>query len=467
MITIKAFRSDVLNNTRDIKVYLPASYSEGSQEYPVLYLHDGQNVFAPGGPYGCWHIETTYDRLIEEGKLNEVILVAVNNNSNRIPEYTPTADPAHGGGNGQKYISFLTEEVIPWISTNFRVKTGSENTAILGSSLGGLISFYAALNCPDVFGMSACVSPSFWWNSQNLLTSFENSTGPEPKVRLWIDSGNAEGDDRDKNGVSSTVEDVIRAAAKLSELGYVYGEDLLLDVDIKAGHNESAWAARVHKPLLFFFGKEKKAVANKLEVISSSPEIDKSGTVPEILLFTRVWYENGISAFVLPQDILINSEQSDLFKVQDNGYISLQKDAVTADTNITFNVTYAGLTASTSVAVFQELSANVSLYIEIRAPVQAGDRIFMVGNNPAIGSWDPSKGYALSLQSSSEGTGVYTNTLVVPRNTSMEFKFCAGPAWDYEELNSSGYAVANRSTIVSSNASEFKGEVMRWKSVIK
>lgn len=465
MLTVKTFPSAILGNSRDIRIYLPASYNGGTATYPVLYLHDGQNVFAPGGPYGCWYVENAYDSLVNQGRLNEAILVAVNNNNDRIPEYTPTADPSYGGGNGEKYVRFLVEEVMPWVASNYRVKTGPTNTAIMGSSLGGLISFYAATTRPQVFGMAGCVSSSFWWDSQKLLSDFEVSSGPAAPVRFWIDSGNAEGGDSDKNGVSSMAEDAIRAAAKLRQLGYVYGQDLLLDIDLPAGHNEAAWAARVHKPLLFFFGKTASVTVTNLALTPSSPEMDAAGTVPEVLLFARAWFTSGISATVPPADLGLNSPQSDLYTVRADGYITLNSGTISGDTNILFEGGFGGQTAFAGVAVYPALSANVALRLQVTAPDTSGSSIYMVGDSAVVGSWNPAGGFLLHLESAGGGMKVYTNTLTLPRNSSLGFKFCAGPAWSYEELNGSGGTIGNRSCTASSSSNWYAAQVLQWKSV--
>ncbi|HPO51149.1 MAG TPA: alpha/beta hydrolase-fold protein, partial [Spirochaetota bacterium] len=220
--TIENFKSTHLNNSRNIRVYLPKSYdASDSQRYKVVYMHDGQNVFAPGGPYGCWFVEKAYADLQKKDLIEELIIVGINNNSDRIKEYTPTFDAGYkDGGRGELYTKFIIEEVMPYVDKNYKTKTGPENTAIIGSSLGGLISMYIAWNHPEKFGMAGCVSSSFWWDNRNLLKEIEASS-VKKNVKFWIDCGTAEGDDgatdivdASNDGRAYMLEDARRAADK-------------------------------------------------------------------------------------------------------------------------------------------------------------------------------------------------------------------------------------------------------------
>src|SRR5262249_36659149 len=155
---------------RDIIVYVPAEYDPASgRRYPVLYLQDGQNLFDPATAYvrdSDWRVDQTADKLIDEQVIEPLIIVGIyNTGERRIDEYTPTADASLGGGSAGLYGRMLVEEIKPFIEANYSTLTDPSNTAIGGSSLGGLVSLYLGFAYPDVFGKVAALSPSVWWNN--------------------------------------------------------------------------------------------------------------------------------------------------------------------------------------------------------------------------------------------------------------------------------------------------------------
>ncbi len=464
LVTINDFSSTHLTPNRDIKVYLPASYHTSSETYPVLYMHDGQNIFTPGGPFGCWFVENSYNDLVENNLINEVIIVGIDNTSDRMGEYTPTADPTYNGGNGDSYIAFLTNELIPYIDSNYRTKANKENRAIMGSSLGGLISFYAAWNNPNIFGMAGCMSSSFWWNDQHLLKSVINYSGEKKAIKFYLDSGNAEGSDNDRNGASSMTEDSYSMAMHLKTLNWIYGKDLILHIDYLAAHNEAAWASRVHNPLLFFFGKETNRTITNISAQPSSTEIDKTGTVPNIILFAKAFCNDGLSYEIPMSDMTISSDQASLFTLTATNRLILNSSEINGDTNIVFNIEYQSNTITTSLAVFTNLSATVSVNLKITTPNTSGNRITMVGDISEIGGWNPANGFTLHLKETIGDTKVYTNRLIVARNSAFSFKFTSGPSWDYEELNGNSGPIDNRTFTTTSTQNDYIATVVQWKA---
>nr|MBP7554389.1 hypothetical protein [Spirochaetota bacterium] len=125
LITHKGFTNSYQLLNRDIKVYLPLGYDPSSDvTYPVVYMHDGQNLFFAGGPYGSWHVETAYDGLIAKDLIEPLIIVGINNTNDRIPEYTPTLDANYAGsGKGESYVNFIINDLIPYINSNYKTKT--------------------------------------------------------------------------------------------------------------------------------------------------------------------------------------------------------------------------------------------------------------------------------------------------------------------------------------------------------
>jgi predicted alpha/beta superfamily hydrolase len=235
--------STQLGNSRALRVYLPPSYNENAaKRYPVLYMHDAQNLFdAKTASFGTeWGIDETVNKLIATGILDEIIVVGIDNTPDRIPEYTPCCDPKYGGGKLDAYRAFVVDTVKPYVDRNYRTIPTRENTAIMGSSLGGLASFAIARQHPDVFSMAGGVSSSFWWNKE-AMTKEKNL---KVAIRLYIDAGT------NNDGLAETrhMKDALLAQ------GYKLNGDLMYVEAPGASHNEASWAARVHTPLQWFFG---------------------------------------------------------------------------------------------------------------------------------------------------------------------------------------------------------------------
>jgi predicted alpha/beta superfamily hydrolase len=152
-----------LNCTKKIWLYLPNEYATSKKKYPVIYMHDAQNLFDSKTAYaGEWNIDEKLDSLNAQ-----VIVVGIEHgNEKRLDELTPYKNEKYGGGNGENYLDFIVKTLKPNIDTNYRTKTNSTNTIIMGSSLGGLISYYALLKYLEVFGKAGVFSPAFWINPE-------------------------------------------------------------------------------------------------------------------------------------------------------------------------------------------------------------------------------------------------------------------------------------------------------------
>jgi enterochelin esterase-like enzyme len=249
LIKHELFRSRFLRNQRDLIVYLPPGYDEQPQRrFPVLYLHDGQNLFDGATsfiPGMDWHVGHTADDLIRSGAVEPLIIVGIYNGGKaRIREYTPTRVPRLGGGRADRYAKFLLEEVRPFVLGSYRALRGAEHTGIGGSSLGGLVSLYLGLRLPNIFGKIAALSPSVWWN-QRVIHRFAAAAPVQPFPRIWLDIGTREG--------ARIVEDVERFRDVLIEKGWRLNRDLHYERVAGAEHNEAAWAQRVGPFLRFLF----------------------------------------------------------------------------------------------------------------------------------------------------------------------------------------------------------------------
>ena len=238
----EAIASPQLQNSRKLRIYLPPSYAENAaKRYPVLYMHDGQNLFdAKSAAYGVeWGIDETVDRLIAEGAMDEIIVVGIDNSPDRIPEYTPCCDPKHGGGMLDAYQAFITDTVKPYIDRNLRTLPGRETTAIMGSSLGGIASVYIAQHQPQVFSRAGGVSSSFWWNERSLVLK----PAARVPVKFYLDAGTKD----------DGLEDTLAMRDAMVKLGYRIDADLMFYTDEGGIHNEKSWAGRVARPLTWFF----------------------------------------------------------------------------------------------------------------------------------------------------------------------------------------------------------------------
>ena len=254
--THKNFHSRYLAATRDILVYLPPGYdTDKGKRYPVLYLHDGQNLFDGATSFikgAEWRVDETAQGLIMSKAMKPVIIVGIYNaGKDRIDEYTPTADAKYKmGGKADSYGRMIVEELKPFIDSNYRTLTDAKNTGLGGSSLGGLVSLYLALKYPNVFGRVAVVSPSVWWDNKMILREVE-ALKKRPRLRIWLDMGTKEGKDQadaDENtGYTRQLRDALKAK------GWKEGADLKYYEAVGAEHNERAWAQRVEPMLRFLF----------------------------------------------------------------------------------------------------------------------------------------------------------------------------------------------------------------------
>ena len=242
LVIVDKFASPQLHNSRSLRIFLPASYSENSTKcYPVLYMQDGQNLFdAKTSPYGvAWNLGATINRLVATGAMDEVIVVGIDNTPDRIPEYTPCCDLQYGGGKVEAYGAFVTETLKPFIDTHYRTLPDKEHTAIMGSSLGALASVAIVQRYPNLFSKAGAMSGSFWWNDKAMIAKLP----PRVAVRFYLDTGTKD------DGLAETT--LMRDA--LVKQGYAVNRDLLFHTADGATHDEASWGARVDKPLVWFF----------------------------------------------------------------------------------------------------------------------------------------------------------------------------------------------------------------------
>src|SRR5690606_26116298 len=183
---------------RTVTVYLPAG-ALMQADLPVLYMHDGQNLFSPDAFFGGWRVSETLEAAIDDGTLPPLVVVGIDNTSARFEEYTPVTDVLDGmrvGGQADDYAAFLVGGIKPFVEQRYPVSTDPGQVAVMGSSLGGLVSLYLGLRHPDVFGHVASMSGTIAWgtfgaSNPTIVQLYDDD--PPLQLRIYLDSGGSEG----------------------------------------------------------------------------------------------------------------------------------------------------------------------------------------------------------------------------------------------------------------------------------
>lgn len=292
LLPARSVESRQLGGARSVRIYLPPSYERAARRrYPVLYLHDGQNVFSSAGTnccfgWGSWELDKTADRLIAQGRISEIIMVGVDSSRARYKEYRgqlyegtgqrPTSRSKAStntldNSRFEAYAKFLIQELKPLIDREYRTRKTAADTAVMGSSLGGLCSLALAWENPKVFGLAASLSGSFQVETRNFLQGvLEPYQARRKPFRVYIDSGTVDytGDDDDRH-------DTDAVAAELRRIGWKEGKTLLHFTDkhpltepeleraglrrdkwaeaLRSQHNELYWRLRAWRALEFLF----------------------------------------------------------------------------------------------------------------------------------------------------------------------------------------------------------------------
>jgi predicted alpha/beta superfamily hydrolase len=233
-----------LGNRRDILAYLPASYERSDRPYPVIYMHDGQNLFDPATSFaGEWGVDVALARAPRKGR-RAIIVGIPNMGVDRIREYAPFVDARSGGGLGDVYLDFVLGTVKPLIDERYRTIPTAGGTGIAGSSLGGLISLYAFFRQPSAFGFAGVLSPALWFADGAIFPFVERA--PYVRGRIYLDVGTREG--------AGTLANARQMRDLLVRKGYVLGQDLAWVEDKGGMHHESAWGKRFRRALPFLLG---------------------------------------------------------------------------------------------------------------------------------------------------------------------------------------------------------------------
>jgi predicted alpha/beta superfamily hydrolase len=242
---------------RNVRILLPASYErERTRRYPVLYMHDGQNLFDTSSSSGAeWRVDETTAGLERHRSIDPFIVVGIDSlPESRVDDYTPArgafgqgVNRTEAGGKADLYGRFLVEELKPFVDATYRTLPDGRNTGLGGSSLGGLVTMYLGLRYPGTFGKLMVVSPSVWWADEFIVKEVARAT--KPNTRVWLDIGTEEGDE--------ALIGARRLRDALVEKGWVLGRDLTYVEAARARHDETAWAARFASMARFLFPKRR------------------------------------------------------------------------------------------------------------------------------------------------------------------------------------------------------------------
>ncbi|WP_452232388.1 TIM-barrel domain-containing protein [Lacinutrix sp. MEBiC02595] len=251
-ILSEEFNIPQLHRKRRIWLYLPADYKTSNENYPVVYMHDGQNLFdGSTSGYGEWNVDETMDKLFKEQNLKLIVVGVDHGDSKRLDEYSPWKHPEYGGGEGDAYLDFITNTLKPYIDAHYNTKKDKSNTAIFGSSMGGLISHYAALKYPNIFGKVGVYSPSYWF-APEAVNAFSKKHGNIQDTKMYFLAGGKEGANTSRTEISQTVTDMNSMIGLLQSKGFP-SENIQSKVVPEGKHNEALWRNNFEEAITWLF----------------------------------------------------------------------------------------------------------------------------------------------------------------------------------------------------------------------
>jgi len=247
---IENFYMPQLDRYRRLWIYLPPGYDKGNKKYPVLYMHDGQNLFSDATSFsGEWGVDETLEELISQKKIPKMIVVGIENSQYRMSEYAPFFIhylQYEIDGEAQEYGKFLVETLKPYIDKKYRTKPGRKTTALAGSSMGGLVSTFLGIKYQEVFSKVGALSSSFGVCRDEMIEFIKQNPKKHP-MRIWMDIGSEEA------GYMELNENQIPVKIALIEAGWIEGKEVKFKVFEGAKHNESYWRERFDEALLYLF----------------------------------------------------------------------------------------------------------------------------------------------------------------------------------------------------------------------
>ena len=290
------FEIPQLNRQRKVWMYLPPDYKVSGESYPVVYMHDAQNIFDETTSYsGEWNVDETLDKLFKEKNLKLIVVGIDNGADKRLDEYSPFKNEKYGGGEGDAYLDFIVSNLKPYIDKNYNTLSDKKNTAIMGSSMGGLISYYAGLKYPDVFGKVGVYSPAFWFAPK--INEFTRTNGNLKDTKMYFLAGGKEGVKAGFDEISETVSGMHNIINILEAQGFPK-KNVNSKIVPEGKHNEALWRKNFEETIVWLFKENIKQRAfvhakftdNQLEMTVSdgnykihflSPKITETTFLPK------------------------------------------------------------------------------------------------------------------------------------------------------------------------------------------
>ncbi len=426
---------------RDVTVLLPMGYAasrDAATRYPVVYMHDGQNLFDDAAAaFGtAWEVDDVIDAVTASGAIAPHIVVAIDSTPERLDDYTPTFDADQGaGGKGDAYADFLALALKPVVDAQFRTRCGREHTAVLGSSLGGLVSLHIGHRHPDIVGRVGAVSPSLWWDGGAAASTYQQwaATASSLPYRIWIDAGGAEGWDPDQPGLGSMVSNARLLRSALLGAGMHFPGDLGYLEEPSASHDEASWERRLPS-ILSYLLRDPQAP------LTSSPS---AATVKTFGPFT--WSQAPAMATLQilidgirlsPPSDAVGWSSTPEVTVGGQGWVSFVGPGLATVTG-----TYLGVSHSRTLPSVPQDGSLVAVAIRVQGPLGTPESatLRLVGDHPATGAWDASQG----VDAAPLGGQWYEVRLALDPSSALEYKWTLG-AWSSVEKASDGAETANR-----------------------
>ena len=241
----QTFEIPGLKRSRKIRLYLPPGYENTSERYPVVYMHDGQNLFDDTTSFlGEWGVDELMNELAKTDDIKAIVVGIDNGGNDRIRELNAWDHPKYGKAEGKEYMEFVVRVIKPYIDANYRTRPDRKNTLIMGSSLGGLISHYAIYQHPGVFGKVGIFSPSYW--IADGVFEFTKSKPIPSDARLYLLVGGKEGD--------TMAPDMVRMSKYIITQGHPRTH-IKWKVNPEGEHNEKFWHSEFKEAMMWLFSK--------------------------------------------------------------------------------------------------------------------------------------------------------------------------------------------------------------------